>query len=56
VFDVVVVGTPAMRSSLNSVSNLLIDTVNGEHARLGSLAKVSVATEPEDITHDQTSP
>jgi len=56
VFDVVVVGTPAVRSNPNSVSNLLIDTVNGEHARLGSLAKVSVATEPEDITHDQTSP
>jgi Cu/Ag efflux pump CusA len=56
VFDVVVVGTPAVRSNLNSVSNLLIDTVNGEHARLGSLAKVSVATEPEDITHDQMSP
>jgi len=56
VFDVVVLGTPAVRSNLSSVSNLLIDTVNGEHARLGSLAKVSVATEPEDITHDEMSP
>jgi Cu/Ag efflux pump CusA len=56
VFDVVVLGTPAVRSNLSSVSNLLIDTVNGEHARLGSLAQVSVATEPEDITHDATSP
>jgi multidrug efflux pump subunit AcrB len=56
VFDVVVLGTPAVRSNLSSVSNLLLDTVNGGHARLGSLARVSVATEPEDITHDQMSP
>jgi len=56
VFDVVVLGTPAVRSNLSSVSNLLLDTVNGGHARLGSLAKVSVATEPEDITHDEMSP
>ena len=56
VFDVVVVGTPAVRSSVTSVNNLLIDTVNGGHARLGSLARVSVAADPEDITHDQMSP
>jgi Cu/Ag efflux pump CusA len=56
VFDVVVVGTPTVRSSLTSVNNLLLDTVNGGHARLGSLAQVSVAAEPEDITHDAMSP
>jgi Cu/Ag efflux pump CusA len=56
VFDVVVWGTPALRSSLTSVNNLLLDTVNGGHARLGSLARVSVAAEPEDITHDVMSP
>lgn len=56
VFDVVVLGTPAVRSNLSSVSNLLLDTVNGGHARLGSLARVSVATEPEDIPHDAMSP
>jgi Cu/Ag efflux pump CusA len=56
VFDVVVVGTATARSSLTALNNLLIDTVNGGHARLGSLAQVSVAAEPEDITHDQTSP
>jgi Cu/Ag efflux pump CusA len=55
VFDVVVVGTPTVRSSLASVNNLLLDTVNGGHARLGSLAQVSVAAEPEDIKHDATS-
>jgi Cu/Ag efflux pump CusA len=56
VFDVVVAGTPTVRSSLTALNNLLIDTVNGGHARLGSLAQVSAAAEPEDITHDQTSP
>jgi Cu/Ag efflux pump CusA len=55
VFDVVVWGTPAVRSSLTSVSNLLLDTVNGGHARLGSLARVSITAEPEDIRHDETS-
>ena len=56
VFDVVVMGTPAVRSSLASVNNLLLDTVNGGHARLGSLASVSVAAEPQDIQHDAMSP
>jgi len=56
VFDVVVQGTPAVRSSLTSVSDLLLDTVNDGHARLGALARVSVAAEPADITHDAMSP
>ncbi len=56
VFDVVVVGTPAVRSSLTSVSDLLLDTVNGGHARLSTLARVAVAAEPADITHDAMSP
>ena len=45
-----------MRSSLTSVNDLLLDTVNGGHARLGSLAQVSVAPAPQDITHDAMSP
>jgi Cu/Ag efflux pump CusA len=56
VFDVVVQGTAAVRASPASVSDLLLDTVNGGHARLGALARVSVAAEPLDITHDATSP
>jgi Cu/Ag efflux pump CusA len=56
VFDVVVQGTAAVRSSLTSVSDLLLDTVNGDHARLGALARVSVAAEPADIAHDAMSP
>jgi Cu/Ag efflux pump CusA len=56
VFDVVVQGTAAVRASPASVSDLLLDTVNGGHAWLGALARVSVAAEPLDITHDATSP
>ena len=56
VFDVVVLGTPAVRGSLASVSNLLLDTVTGGHARLSSLAQVSVAAAPADITHEAMSP
>jgi Cu/Ag efflux pump CusA len=56
VFDVVVQGTAAVRASPASVRGLLLDTVNGGHARLGALARVSVAAEPLDITHDAMSP
>jgi len=56
VFEVVVQGTAAVRASPASVSDLLLDTVNGGHARLGALARVSVAAEPLDIPHDATSP
>jgi Cu/Ag efflux pump CusA len=56
VFDVVVMGTPAEGHSLTGVNGLLLDTVNGGHVRLGSVARVSVASEPADIKHDATSP
>ncbi|HEY6278174.1 MAG TPA: efflux RND transporter permease subunit [Streptosporangiaceae bacterium] len=56
VFDVVVWGTPAVRTSASSVGNLLIDTPSGGHVRLGSVATVTVAPEPVDIKHDATSP
>jgi len=55
VFDVVVIGTPAVQHSLSSVQNLLLDTVNGGHVRLGSLASVRVAAEPSDIKHQAMS-
>src|SRR5262249_40151472 len=55
VFDVVVVGTPAVRASLSSIEDMLVDTVNGRHARLGSLASVRVTTEPAEISHDAMS-
>lgn len=50
VFDVVVVGSPAVRASLSSIDDMLVDTVNGGHARLGSLARVRIASEPAEIS------
>jgi Cu/Ag efflux pump CusA len=55
VFDVVVVGTPAVRASLSSIEDMLVDTVNGGHARLGSLASVRVTAEPAEISHEAMS-
>lgn len=55
VFDVVVMGTDSVRSSLTTVSNLVLDADNGRHVTLGQLAQVSVAPAPVDIQHDATS-
>ena len=55
VFDVVVWGTPAVRTSLSSIENLLIDTPDGGHVRLGDVATVTVSPQPVDIKHDATS-
>jgi Cu/Ag efflux pump CusA len=52
VFDVVVWGTPATRSSLSSVRDLLLDTPGGERVRLGDVARVRVAAAPTVIRHD----
>jgi Cu/Ag efflux pump CusA len=52
VFDVVVQGTQAAHSSLASVRNLLLDTENGGHVRLGEIARVSVNSDPTDIQHE----
>ena len=49
VFDVVVWGLPANRSSLSSIENLIIDTANGGHVRLGQVAAVRVQPQPSDI-------
>jgi Cu/Ag efflux pump CusA len=55
VFDVVVLGDASVRSSVQTVENLLIDDGHGGHVRLGQVASVSVANEPVDIKHDNTS-
>jgi CzcA family heavy metal efflux pump len=46
VFDVVVWGTPATRSSLTSIRKLLIDTPDGGHVRLGQVANARVVPGP----------
>ncbi|HXT93588.1 MAG TPA: efflux RND transporter permease subunit [Trebonia sp.] len=55
VFDVVVWGLPATRSSLTSIDNLLLDTPNGGHVRLGHIASVAVQPQPSDIPQEAMS-
>jgi Cu/Ag efflux pump CusA len=55
VFDVVVVGVPATRLSVDSVRSLLIDTPGGGKVPLAELAQVSVRPEPADIQHEDVS-
>jgi Cu/Ag efflux pump CusA len=55
VFDVVVRGTPATRSSLRRIGGLLIDTPYGGHVHLAQLASVQAEPNPTDIRHDAVS-
>jgi Cu/Ag efflux pump CusA len=52
VFDVLVWGTPTVRASLSSIGNLQLDTNNGGHVRLGSVAAISVSPQPADIPQE----
>jgi Cu/Ag efflux pump CusA len=51
VFDVVVWGAPAVRSSVSSVRDLLLDTPRGGHVRLADVADVRIASTPSVIRH-----
>jgi Cu/Ag efflux pump CusA len=55
VFDVVVLGQPAVRNTIQSVNNLLINTSGGKTVRLGQIARVSVRSDPIDIQHEALS-
>jgi Cu/Ag efflux pump CusA len=55
VFDVVVRGTPALSRSLSDIRNLLIDTPNGGHVRLGSVASVRVRPTLQSIQRESSS-
>jgi CzcA family heavy metal efflux pump len=55
VFEVVVVGMPVLRHSLTEIDNLLIDTPSGGHVRLGDVAEVRVAPNPNIISHEAVS-
>lgn len=46
VYDVVVWGTPETRNSLTSIRELLIETPDGRHVRLGQVADVRIAPDP----------
>jgi CzcA family heavy metal efflux pump len=55
VFDVVVRGTPDTRHSLTSIGELLIDTPSGGHVRVGEVAKLRVAPNPNVIRREAVS-
>jgi Cu/Ag efflux pump CusA len=55
VFDVVVRGVAAARSSVADVRNLLLDTSNGRHVRLSHIAAVGVHSDPVDVQHEAVS-
>ncbi len=52
VFDVVVWSTPETRTSISSISEMLIDTPSGKQVRLGDIADVSIVAVPNIIEHD----
>jgi Cu/Ag efflux pump CusA len=55
VFDVIVLGTPATRSSVSAVQSLLIDRPGGGHLRLGDVADVRIAQAPTVIHREAVS-
>jgi len=55
VFSVIVKGAADTRNSLDSVRDLIIDTPNGGHTRLGDVAQVTMVGNESVILHDDTS-
>jgi Cu/Ag efflux pump CusA len=55
VFDVVVWGTPAIRQNISTIRDLVLDTPDGGHVRLGDVADVSVKPFPTVIERDSVS-
>ncbi|HET9561820.1 MAG TPA: efflux RND transporter permease subunit, partial [Propionibacteriaceae bacterium] len=55
VFDVIVLGTPATRSSVSAVQSLLIDRPGGGHLQLGDIADVRIAQTPPVIHREAVS-
>ncbi|MFC3323230.1 efflux RND transporter permease subunit [Mesorhizobium cantuariense] len=52
VFDVVVWGAPTARSSITDIENLVIETPDGPHARLGDVAEVRVVPQLRTIERE----
>ncbi len=48
-------GSPETRHSISSISDLLIDTPDGDHVRLGDVAKVALGPSPGNIEHEAVS-
>jgi multidrug efflux pump subunit AcrB len=56
VFDVVVKAQPNLVSNLTGVKDLLIDDGGGGEVPIGTVASVTLSSQPEVIKHDQFSP
>src|SRR2546426_10605290 len=56
VFEVVVWGTPEVRTSITSLRELLLETPKGKPVRLGEVAEVRIAPTPTVIHHEALSP
>ena len=54
-YDVWVWSPPSIRSSPDSVKDLLLDTPSGGHVRLGDIAQVQVTSTPNVIRHEGVS-
>jgi Cu/Ag efflux pump CusA len=54
-YDVMVWSEPETRQSLTGIKDLLIDTPNGGEVRLGDVAEVRVAPNPNPIAHENLS-
>ena len=55
VFEVVVVGKPSHRPSIDQLRSLPIDTPSGGQVPLGSLASITLSSSPVTIKHDAVS-
>jgi len=55
IFDVVVRGVPTAQHSVAEVRNLLVDTPNGGHVKLGDVAGVRIESRPTVIQHTDVS-
>jgi CzcA family heavy metal efflux pump len=55
-FEVVVWSPSEARSSVSSIRDLLLETPDGGHVRLGDLAEVTVTPSPAAIPHEAISP
>ncbi|MCB0598455.1 MAG: efflux RND transporter permease subunit [Phaeodactylibacter sp.] len=55
VFEVVVWGVPKVRSSIETVKDLLVDTPDGGHVRIGDVASVREKENPAVVKRDKVS-
>jgi CzcA family heavy metal efflux pump len=55
IYDIRVIGEEALRHSVSSIEQLLIDTPDGRQVRLGEIASVQIAPTPNEIRHENLS-